>query len=399
MCPAAPPGRAAEVVVIGGGVIGLATAWRLSQRGVRVTVVDPSPLEAGHAASWSAAGMLAPVSEVSYGEEPLLRLNLASRDRWADFAAELAQAAGQDPGYRETGTLLVARDRDDREALDDLHRFMRGLGLEAEPLRSRQTRQLEPGLAPSTRGGIHVPDDHQVDNRALVRALERACRLAGVTRIEGRVRSVTREGDRATGVRLADAEDVPAGTVVLAAGAWSAAIGGLPDGAVPVRPVRGQLIHLRGEDVPPLAQRVIRGLDVYVVPRGDGRVVVGATVEEQGFDLRPTAGGVLHLLREAYELIPGITELKFEEVTVGPRPGTPDNAPLVGPGPLEGLVIATGHHRNGVLLTPITADAVAEVVVRGDVPPVVEPFDPGRFARKATFADRDAVGSAVVEAG
>jgi glycine oxidase len=386
----------ADAVVVGGGVIGLGIAWRAASAGMTVTVVDEAP---GRGASWAAAGMLAPVTEVHYGEGPLLALNLAAAGRWPSFAVEVEEASGRPVGYRPGGTLAVARDADDNAALEDLYRFQLRCGLEVERLRSRECRQLEPGLHPGIRGGVLAAGDHQVDNRALVRALLAACERAGVRLVAGRVAALAVEGDRVTGVVLAaggspaggaasgpspsspTGETIPSGAVVLAAGCWSGGLGGLAAEALPpVRPVKGQLLYLRGPADQPLCSRNVRGLEVYVVPRGDGRVVVGATVEEQGFDTTVTAGAVHDLLRAALELLPDTAELELTETVVGLRPGSPDNAPMLGPAGPQGLVVATGHYRNGILLTPVTADAVAELLATGQVPELIAPFGPGRFA-------------------
>jgi glycine oxidase len=377
--------------VVGGGVIGLGIAWRAAAAGLAVTVVDEAP---GRGASWAAAGMLAPVTEVHYGERPLLGLNLAAAARWPSFAAEVEEASGQEVGYRPGGTLAVARDADDAAVLEDLYRFQLRCGLEVERLRSRECRQLEPGLAPGIRGGVLAAGDHQVDNRALVEALMVACSRAGVRMVTGRVAELASDGDRVAGVVLTGGERLPAGAVVLAAGCWSGGLGGLAAEALPpVRPVKGQLLYLRGPADQPLCQRNVRGLEVYVVPRGDGRVVVGATVEEQGFDTRVTAGAVGDLLRAALELLPDVAELELAETVVGLRPGSPDNAPMLGPAGPEGLVVATGHYRNGILLTPVTADAVAELLATGRVPGLIAPFTPDRFApggRREAGAERSA---------
>jgi glycine oxidase len=387
-----------DAVVVGGGVIGLGIAWRAALAGMTVTVVDEAP---GQGASWAAAGMLAPVTEVHYGERPLLALNLAAAARWPTFAAEVEEASGLPVGYRPGGTLAVARDADDNAALEDLYQFQLRCGLEVERLRSRECRQLEPGLAPSIRGGVLAAGDHQVDNRALVEALLAACQHAGVRMVTGRVAELAVEGDRVTGVVLSGGgpagngsstsagsvtsrpagETLAAGVVVLAAGCWSGGLGGLAAEALPpVRPVKGQLLYLRGPADQPLCSRNVRGLEVYVVPRGDGRVVVGATVEEQGFDTTVTAGAVHDLLRAALELLPDVAELELAETVVGLRPGSPDNAPMLGPAGPDGLVVATGHYRNGILLTPVTADAIAELLATGRVPEPIAPFAPGRFA-------------------
>ena len=375
-----------DAVVVGGGVIGLGIAWRAALAGMAVTVVDEAP---GRGASWAAAGMLAPVTEVHYGERPLLSLNLAAAARWPAFAAEVEEASGLQVGYRPGGTLAVARDADDNAALEDLYQFQLRCGLEVERLRSRECRQLEPGLAPSIRGGILAAGDHQVDNRALVEALLVACQRAGVRMVRGRVAELAVQADRVTGVLLAgggpvpspaDGETLAAGVVVLAAGCWSGGLGGLAAEVLPrVRPVKGQLLYLRGSADQPLCSRNVRGLEVYVVPRTDGRVVVGATIEEQGFDTTVTAGAVHDLLRAALELLPDVAELELAETVVGLRPGSPDNAPMLGPAGPDGLVVATGHYRNGILLTPVTADAIAELLATGRAPEMLAPFAPGRF--------------------
>jgi glycine oxidase len=363
-----------DAIVVGAGVIGLASAWRAAAQGLAVTVVDDA--SAG-GASWASAGMLAPSTEVEYGEETLLRLNLAAAEAWPSFASELEAAAGHGIGYRTCGTVAVARDGDELAALVDHYRYQRELGLEVERLSARELRRLEPGLAPGVRGGLLVRDDHQVDSRALVEALREACSRAGASFRSARAVAL---GDGPC-VRLSDGDELTAGHVVLCAGCWTNAIEGLSAEAVPpVRPVKGQLLHLRGPASAPLAERNVRGLEVYIVPRADGRVVVGATVEEQGFDGRATAGGVFELLREAHEILPGITELELTEIAVGFRPGSPDNAPVIGPAGPDGVVVATGHYRNGILLTPVTADAVASLLVSGALPELVAPFTAARFS-------------------
>lgn len=374
-----PTSRGTDVAIVGAGVIGLGIAWRLRQRGARVTLIDPTP---GRGASWAAAGMLAPVTEAHFGEETLLELNLASQRRWPAFSHELSDAAGRPSGYRESGTILVARDRDDVAAIDRLTAFQRELGLQVERLTSRELRQLEPFLAPTVVGGSYVAGDHQVDNRALIEALIVASERTGVVFAHQRAVGIAHRGERATGVRLQDGRLIEADVTVLAAGHATASLEGLPPDWLPVRAVKGQLLHLSGpEDLVPSA-RSIRSLDVYVVARGDGRLVVGATMEERGEDTSVTAGAVLDLLRYAYELLPGLAELEFTEATAGLRPGTPDNAPLLGRGHLDGLVVATGHFRNGILLAPVTADSIAELVATDSVPHVIAPFDPHRFVRE-----------------
>ncbi|MGF1429726.1 glycine oxidase ThiO [Kitasatospora sp. LaBMicrA B282] len=377
-----PTGGGAEVLVIGGGVIGLAVAWRAAQRGLRVALVDPAP---GGGAAQVAAGMLAPVTELQYGEEPLLRLGMASNARYAEFTAELTALTGLDTGYRATGTLAVALDADDKAELAELHAFHRRLGLDSNWLTGREARRLEPMLAPGVRGALHVADDHQVDPRRLSAALLRAAELAGVRVHRAEAVELVVEADRARGVRLADGTVLGADRVVLAAGCRSHLLPGLPPGVLPaVRPVKGQILRLRipGPYAPFLSRNVravVRGGHLYLVPRADGELVVGATTEEQGYDTTVTAGGVYELLRDAHELVPGITELPLVETSAGLRPGSPDNAPLLGPTALPGLVAATGHYRNGVLLTPVTGDLLAEQLADGTLPELAAPFSPDRF--------------------
>jgi glycine oxidase len=364
-----------RVLVVGAGAIGLAVAWRAAGAGMDVTVVDDAP---GRGASWAAAGMLAPVTEVHYGEEDLLRLNLAAAQGYPGFVDELKDASGLDAGYRSCGMVAVARDADDNASLGDLFAFQRELGLQVERLTAREVRELEPALAPGVRGGVLVEGDHQVDSRALVAALLEACRRAGVAHRASRVAALRGPEH----IELADGGVLGADAVVLCAGCWSNDIEGLPrDALPPVRPVKGQLVHLKGPASPALLERSVRGLDVYIVPRLDGRVVVGATVEELGFDTRATAGGVFGLLRAAYELAPGIAELELTEIAVGLRPGSPDNAPIIGPTSCDGVLVAAGHYRNGILLTPVTADAVVEMLDTGSVPELVRSFGPDRFER------------------
>ena len=365
-----------NIIVVGGGAVGLAVAWRAAQAGHGVRLLDPQP---GRGASWAAAGMLAPVTEAHYGEEDLLSLNLASARRWPGFAAEVAAASGIDPGYRTAGTLTVARDLDDQAALAELHRFQQHHHLPVQRLTGSQIRQLEPALSPRVRGGLCAPDDHQVDNRALVTALVRAAEVAGVLVDRRAVAAIDCATGRFEGVVAADGERLAGDAVVVATGAGTAALGLPGDVCPPVRPVKGQLLHLRGPaDASPSAG-AIRGIEVYVVSRGDGRLVVGATVEERGHDKTVTAGGVMHLLRAAWELLPGTAECELVEATAGLRPATPDNAPALGPTRIDGLHLAVGHYRNGVLLTPITAEAVV-AGLGGEPPDEIRPFGVDRFA-------------------
>jgi len=379
-------GDPCDVLVVGGGLIGLVTAWRAAQRGLRTAVVDPEP---GGGAARVAAGMLAAVTELHYGEELLLGLSLASAARYPDFVAELEEASGRDTGFRACGTLAVALDSDDRAQLRELHALQQRSGLVSQWLTGRECRRLEPMLAPGVGGGLRVVGDHQIDPRQLAAALLTACERAGVVFHRCRAERLTVVRDRAAGVVLAGGAELAAGQVVLAAGSLSGQLAGLPDGvAPPVRPVKGQVLRLTvpARYAPFLSRTVravVRGGPLYLVPRENGELVVGATSEEMGWDTTVTAGGVYELLRDAHELVPGITELPLTEALAGLRPGSPDNAPLLGPTALPGLHLATGHHRNGVLLTPVTGDAMAALLADGELPEAARPFTPARFSSAA----------------
>jgi glycine oxidase len=375
-----------DLVVVGGGVIGLSVAWRARQRGMSVTVLDRHAV--GQATSRVAAGMLAPVTEVEFGEagRRLLELGLRSAEIWPGFASELEAASGADVGLMRTGTLLLARDQDEARELERQIALRESLGLRAERLRPSEAREREPALAPTVRLALEAPEDHSVDPRLLLAALVGACRGSGVElREHARVVGIESGAGRVTGVTVVGAGDraqfLPAGEVVVAAGAWAAQIGGLPaHGRVPVRPVKGQLLRLRDPAGPGLLGHVVRFQGGYLVPRADGRYVLGATTEERGFDMHPTAGAAYELLRDAHELVPAVSELEIEELCVGLRPGTPDNAPVIGAGVLDGLTWAAGHHRNGILLAPLTAELVVGLLSGGQpANPLLRACAPERF--------------------
>jgi glycine oxidase len=366
-----------ELLVVGGGVIGLTVAWRARQRGIGVTVLERDAV--GQGTSRVAAGMLAPVAEVEFGPagRRLLDLGLRSAAMWPLFAADLEERSGVDVGLRRTGTLLLAADADEAAELERQLEFRRALGLDVRRLAPSAARELEPALAPVLRMALEVPDDHAVDPRRVLAALRRACEADGVVLREGQeVAGLELGGDRVAGLVLSNGERLGSGAVVLAAGPWSGAIEGLPRPArMPVRPVKGQILRLRDPEGPGLLERVLRYRGGYVVPRGDGRYVLGATVEERGFELGATAGGVYELLRDAHELLPGISELEIEELSTGLRPGTPDNLPAIGRGAVEGLLWATGHHRNGILLAPLTAELIVDLIDRPAAAPGETPED------------------------
>jgi glycine oxidase len=370
-----------DVVIAGGGPIGLGIAWRCAQRGLTVTVAD-APGDGG--AYQAAAGMLAPVTEAAYGEERLLRLSQASLARYPSFAEELRAAADVDVALRTRGTLQVGFDADDMRALDDLHRFHQELGLPAQRLTPGEARRHEPSLTPRLRGAVSVPSDHSVDARALRTALAIAAERAGVRVERGWVEELLVEAGRAVGLRLADGTTLRGGTVVVALGARSGSLPGMPP--LPVRPVKGQVLRLSGAQglLEGTVRALVRGRFVYLVPVRTDELVIGATAEEKGFDEVVTAGGVYELLCAAIEVVPGVSELELAETLVRFRPGTPDNAPVFGPGELPGLVLATGHYRNGILLTPVTAEAVAGLLADGALPEAAAGFGPERFAATTT---------------
>ncbi len=386
-----------RLVVVGAGVIGLSCAWRAAASGWTVTVLDPRP---ARGASWVAGGMLAPVTEAWPGEEELLDLGLDSLRRWPRFAADLAAATGRDPGLRTEGTVVAATGTGDRAELGALAGFLAGLGRDVDQLTGRELRQLEPALGPDVRGGLSVPGDLAVDNRALLSALRAACERAGARIVERTVTRICDDGRAATGARsaatdgavtaveapsrgsaVADSTDHPADIVLVCAGAHSGllhpALAGL------VRPVKGEIVrlaHREGAFPPPsrTVRALVDGRPVYAVPRDDGGLVIGATQYEAGFDADVTVGGVRDLLRDAERVLPAVAEYALVETAAGLRPGSPDNRPLIGT--LEpGLMVATGHGRNGMLLAPVTADAVVGML-HGLPGPAVT--DPQRFTRR-----------------
>jgi glycine oxidase len=378
--PASRSSTKPDVVVIGAGVIGLAIAWRLAQAGAGVTVFDKGA--SGRGASHASAGILAASAEAEPGEEPLVALGRRSQSLWPAFAAELEQITGQSVELRTEGSLAVALTADDQARLRHHAEYQQHLGLPLQWLSAAETRRREPHLAPGLAGAMFMPADHQVENRKLAAALRLAAVAAGATlREHTPVERVVVAGGRAVGIALADGTQVTADTVVLAAGAWSRQIEGLPpDMRPPVRPVKGQIVALQMDPSAPLVRHVVWAPNVYIVPRLDGRLLLGATMEEKGFDASLTAGGILSLLEAAWRAIPAIEELAVAEMWVGHRPGSRDDAPVLGPAPVDGLVYATGHHRNGILLTPVTADTISRYVLDGEVDPVMQPFGIARFA-------------------
>jgi len=368
----------ADVLLVGGGAIGLAAAYRLAEQCAGVRVIDAS---GGRGASWVAAGMLAPVTEAAFGEDELTRLNLAAVPVFQRLAEELRERTGHSVGLRTEGTLAVAFNADDWAALDRLTDFRTRLGLSTQRVSGAAARALEPYLAAGVRGGVLAADDLSVDNRRYLGVLRQAAEAAGVSFVAAKVTGLLRGDTGVEGVRTATGEEFRAEAVVLCGGAATGELA-----PVPVYPVKGQILRLAvperlraaGVVLTRTVRGIVRGGEIYLVPRPGGEVVVGATSEQQGHDLGVTAGGVYELLRNAYELLPISSEFDFVEARAGSRPGTPDNGPILGR-LADGLLLATGHYRNGILLSALTADAVAALVAGGPVAPVWAPFSPERF--------------------
>jgi glycine oxidase len=333
--------------------------------------------------------MLAGCAEAEPGDEALVTLGRVSQARWPAFAAELKQASGVDVGLRLEGTLVVALTSDDQARLSHQLTFQQKLGLPLQWISAAETRRREPHLAGKLAGAVFSPKDTQVDNRKLAAALRIAAEAAGASiREHQEVKTISSDAGRVDGIVLADGTKVGADVVVLAAGAWSRSIDGLaPELRPPVRPIKGQMLALRMDPAAPLLTHVVWAPGAYLVPRLDGRLLVGATVEEKGYDTSLTAGGILTLLEAAWRVVPAVEELPIDEMWVGHRPGSRDDAPILGTGPIDGLIYATGHHRNGILLTPVTADAIAQLVLEGAADPAIRPFGIERFGSLRAAAE------------
>ena len=375
-----------KILIIGGGVIGLGIGWQLAKAGVSVSIYERT--EAGRAASWAAAGMLAPLAEAHTEEPELLKLGCQSLALYPQWVRELEADAGMSIGYRVEGTLIVGLEPDDTHQLRHLYTSQQDLGLDVEWLTGRAVREIEPALSPRVTAAIRCESDHQVDNRLMVKALQRAYqRCGGALHENNAVETIQIENGVATGIKTQDGAKHNADVILLSAGCESAQIQGLPDAIrPPVRPVKGQMLALQME-AGITVKNVIRTVraryptSVYLVPRTDGRLIVGATSEEMGFDTRLTAGGVFELLRGAWEAVPGIYELPLLETWTGLRPGSRDNAPILGETPVENLIYATGHYRNGILLTPITAYEIAKLILTGETSETIVRFRLDRFLR------------------
>ena len=374
-----------KIIIIGGGVIGLGIGWQLAKAGAAVTIYERA--EVGRAASWAAAGMLAPLAEAHSEEPELLKLGCESLDRYPQWTAELEADAEMSIGYRVEGTLIVGLEPDDTHQLRHIYEAQQHLRLDVNWLNGREARDIESALSPRVTAAIHCASDYQVDNRRMVTALQRAYQASGgVLHEKSTIERVVINDGIATGVQ-AERGFQKADSVILSAGCWSAQIPGIPDAILPpVRPVKGQMLALQMEAGIAINSviRTVRArypVPVYLVPRADGRLIVGATSEEMGFDRRLTVGGVFELLRGAWEAVPGVYELPILETWAGLRPGSRDNAPILGKTPIENLIYATGHYRNGILLTPVTAYEIAKLVLTGETSEIIAPFQLDRFLR------------------
>src|SRR6267142_39622 len=373
-----------DVAIAGGGVIGAAIALDLSRAGLRVGLFDRQ--QPGQEASWASAGILSPAPENS-ATVAMVPLAKASLSLYPEFIAQVEEISGKSTGFRAKGTLEALFSHDTKAELSTIIALHHGLGLKAEPLRAEDARELEPALSEEVEAAVLRPDECSVDNRALTNAVLHAAKRSGAEITSGNgANAIWREGDRCRGLILHDGK-VEAKWTIVAAGSFSAAIEGVAAYA-PVRPAKGQMVALRAEDLE--IERVLWSEHIYLVPRNDGRILAGATVEYVGFDKRTTAGGVEKILSAAIELAPRLANARIEETWAGLRPDSPDHLPILGPADLEGLLMATGHFRSGILLTPITARLIREWITEQKVSMDWDRFSPLRFHSPAADAAQSA---------
>src|SRR5882672_4243375 len=371
-----------DVAIAGGGVIGAAIALDLSLAGLRVGLYDRQ--QPGQEASWASAGILSPAPE-NPASVALVPLGKASLSLYPEFIAQVEEISGMSTGFRAKGTLEALFSHDTKAELSTIIALHHGLGLKAEPLRVEDARELEPALSEEVEAAVLRPDECSVDNRALTIAVLDAAQRSSAELSSGNgAKAIWSEGDRCRGLILQN-EKVEAKWTIIAAGSFSAAIEGVSAYA-PVRPAKGQMVALRAEDLE--VERVLWSEHIYLVPRNDGRILAGATVEYVGFDKRTTAGGVEKILSAAIELAPGLANARIEETWAGLRPDSPDHLPILGPADLEGLLMASGHFRSGILLTPITARLIREWIMEQNVSLDWDRFSPLRFQTQKTEASK-----------
>ncbi len=384
--PAPTLPKSLDVAVVGAGIIGLSIAWRLAAQGLAVGLFEAAT--AGRGTSAAASGMLAAAAEHEPGSDALLGLGLESQNLWPRFRDAVEAASGQGIDYRTEGTLVVAIGRDETERLRARHDLQRQAGLDTRWLAASPAREREPGLTPAVTGAILCPEDHQVDPSRLTHALRAAFLAAGGRLFEATlVDGLERSGGRVSGV-AAGVRSIRAGTTVLATGAAIGSASWLPSGVrLPIRPLKGQSLVLRSRRGPLPIEHVVWSAEIHLAPKSDGRLILGATMEEAGFDLTVTAGGLLALLDAVRRVLPGVEEMAVEEIRTGFRPTSDDDAPILGE-LLPGLVVAAGHHRNGYLLAPVTAQAIEDLVTTGRMQGAAATFGPGRFAEAVLEHDR-----------
>lgn len=366
-----------DVAIAGGGVIGGAIALELARAGLRVCLFDRQ--KPGQEASWASAGIISPAPE-SPGMIAAVELSKRSAAQYPGFVALVEELSGQNTGFRRKGTIEALFSRDAKAELSTIIALHHGLGLKAEPLRADDARELEPGLSDEIEAAVLRPEEASIDNRLLTAAVfEAAQRSSAEIFPASRVKGIWREGALCSGLLLEN-EKVEARWTVIAAGCFSGAIEGVSPYA-PVKPAKGQMLALRADDLQ--IERVLWSEKIYLVPRNDGRILAGATVEYVGFDKRVTAGGMEKVLAGAIELVPGLKDARIEETWAGLRPDSADHLPILGPTDVEGLVMATGHFRSGILLTPVTAQLVREWITEQRVSLDWERFSPMRFQNQA----------------
>ena len=369
-----------KVSIIGGGVIGLSLGWQLARKGTEVDIYERET--AGKGAAWVAAGMLTPQAELGFEEIELFNLSRRSLELYPKFLEDLKADSGMDVKMDRCGSLFAGFDRDDMRRLRRMYDFREKVNLPAKWLTGSEAKDLEPMLSPKCTCGVWMPDDAQIENRDLLGALHVAAKNRGcIIHENAEVSSVKIENGKVKAIAVNESE-IEVSNLVIAAGAWSKQIEGIPENILPpVRPVKGQIMSLRMEGENRVSHAV-RGRDVYLVPKADGRLIVGASNEEMGFDTNPTAGEIYRLLERAWETVPGIYEYPIQEIKVGLRPGSRDHEPIVGDSEIEGLYFATGHYRSGILLTPITAIELSEWIISGKKSEVLAPFQLSRFYKE-----------------
>lgn len=371
-----------KVLIIGGGIIGISIGWQLARQGLKVVIFEKDV--AGGSASFTAAGMLAPQAEMGFEDLELFYYCRKSLNLFDRFCDELYCDSNISVMPEKTGCILPGFERDDMERLRRLYDFREKVNLPVEWLSASEAREIEPFLSPRCTGAIWIKDDAQINNRLLLNALKKAfMNSGGILREFVEIEKIEIRNGKVQGV-VSGAYREESDTVVIAAGSWSKLIKGLPEVLIPpVRPVKGQIINLNFNKSCGL-KKIVRAPDVYLLPKSDGRLVIGASVEEAGFDTSPTAGEVFRMLQRAWEAVPSIYDLPIQSIEAGLRPGSRDHMPIIGDCEVEGLYFATGHYRNGILLAPVTAYELSQLITKGIVTEDIKRFSINRFYKKET---------------